>query len=91
MQSFLNVKKTNEREKEAIYIKTPLQRLLLNKANLSVRKLEKIMAIEKEHPFLMGQKELAKQLPKAYRIDYEKYLKLQQRGLKIFNAYKGLD
>ena len=54
MQSFLNIKKTNEREKEAIYIKTPLQRLLLNKANLSVRKLEKIMAIEKEHPFLMG-------------------------------------
>jgi hypothetical protein len=45
--------------------------------------VEKIMTIERQHPFLQGSKLLENKLPKSYRIDYEKYLRLKTRGLNV--------
>ena len=59
MHSFLNAKNDSSLDQEAIFIKTPLQHLLINKSNLTMKKIEKIIALERQHPFLQGQSEMS--------------------------------
>eukprot|EP00347_Sterkiella_histriomuscorum_P006271 403353409 len=49
------------------------------------------MSIERQHPFLQGSKLLENKLPKSYRIDYEKYIKAQNRGINLLNAYRSVN
>ncbi|CDW77970.1 UNKNOWN [Stylonychia lemnae] len=90
MQSFTNELEASEKkQKDALLIKTSWQNKLF-KHDITNKMVQKIITIESQHPFLQGSKLLENKLPKSYRIDYEKYLKLKTRGLSVQNGYRNI-